>query len=198
MNLYGSARVPQKYICPDGFKLGYWISHQRIDKSKNILSQDRIDCFEGLPGWSWDAFKGQWEEGYEQLQSYQKESGNSKVPNSYVSLDGFKLGFWVGRQRKYKTDNKLNQDQINRLEAIPDWSWDVLMDRLEKNFEQLHSYVKQYGNSRVPATYVSLNGFKLGSWVSVQRKNNSNNLLTQDQIDRFEVIPGWVWSMKKG
>ena len=132
-----------------------------------------------------------------QLQSYQKESGNSKVPNSYVSLDGFKLGFWVGRQRKYKTDNKLNQDQINRLEAIPGWSWDVFMDRLEKNFEQLHSYVKQYGNSRVPATYVSLDGFKLGSWVSVQRKNNSNNLLTQDQIDRFEVIPGWIWSKKR-
>lgn len=195
VKLYGNSRVPQKYVTSDGFKLGFWISHQRNDKAKNILSQDQIERFEALPGWSWDAYTGQWEEGFEQLQSYVTEHGNARVPNSYLSLDGFKLGFWVGRQRKYKTENNLSQDQIKRLEAVPSWSWSIFTDKLEANFEQLQSYVKQHGNARVPASHVSLDGFKLGSWVSVQRKNKLNNLLNQKQIERFEALPGWSWNI---
>jgi len=192
---YGNARVPQKYVSPDGFKLGSWVSHQRSDKAKNFLNQDQIARYEALPGWSWDAFTGQWEEGFEQLQSYVNEHDNARVPNSYVSIDGFKLGFWVGRQRKYKTENNLSQDQIKRLEAVPSWSWSIFTDKLEANFEQLQSYVMEYGNARISASYVSLDGFKLGSWVSVQRKNKSNNYLSQDQIARFEAIPGWSWDI---
>jgi len=64
-----------------------------VTKPKNILSQDQIARYEALPGWSWDSFTGQWEEGFEQLQSYVNEHGNARVPNSYVFLDGFKLGF---------------------------------------------------------------------------------------------------------
>ena len=190
---HGNSRVPQKYISPDGFKLGSWLSHQRSDKAKNILSQVQVDRFEALPGWSWDAFTGQWDEGFELLQSYVAEHGNARVPNNYVSLNGFKLGFWVGRQRKYKAENNLSQDQISRLEKVPCWSWSILTDKFEANFEQLQEYVTEYGNAMVPASYVSHDGFKLGSWVSVQRKSKSNNCLSNERVARFETLQGWSW-----
>ena len=85
-------RFPLKYVTPDGFKLGSWVSNQRKNKSKNLLSQDRIERLEALPGWSWDPFTEQWEEAFEQLQSYVNQHGNARVPNSYVTPDGFKLG----------------------------------------------------------------------------------------------------------
>jgi hypothetical protein len=96
---HGNAWVPLRYITPDGFNLGSWVSGQRKNKSKNLLSQDRIKRLEALSGWSWDPFTQQWEEAFEQLQSYVKLHGNAKTPLSYATPDGFKLGSWVSVQR---------------------------------------------------------------------------------------------------
>ena len=144
VNQHGNANVPKRYVTPDGFKLGTWVSGQRYNKSKNLLSQDRIERLEALPGWSWDLLTEQWEEGFEQLQSYVKQHGNARVPWKYVTPDGFKLGNWVSSQRKNKSKNLLSQDRVERLEALPGWSWDPITEQWEEGFEQLQSYVNQH------------------------------------------------------
>ncbi len=53
---HGNAMVPDRYVSPDGFKLGVWVRTQRANKSKNHInrmSQDRIQRLESLPGWIW-------------------------------------------------------------------------------------------------------------------------------------------------
>jgi len=96
-----------------------------------------------------DALTDQWEEGFEHLKFYVKEFCNASVSQRYVTSD-FNLGTWVSTQRINKLKNLLNQDRIERLEALPRWYWNMLAGQQEANFEQLQSYLKQYGNARVP------------------------------------------------
>ena len=51
-----------------------------------------------LPGWTWDPFADQWEEGFSRLLDYVERNGDARVPQSYT-VDGYKLGQWVGMQR---------------------------------------------------------------------------------------------------
>ena len=194
VNQYGNARVPANHVTPDGLNLGAWVSGQRNRKSKNLLTQDRIERLEALPGWSWNPVTEQWEEAFEHLQSYVNKYGNAKVSYGYVNPEGFRLGRWVSHQRDNKTNNLLSQDRIERLEALPGWSWDPFTEQWEEAFEQLQSYVNKYGNARVNWKHITPDGFKLASWVSDQRKRKSKSLLSQDRIERLEALPGWVWS----
>ena len=194
---HNNARVLSNYITDNGYILGGWVCVQRTNKSKDFLSQDRIDRLEALLGWTWDPNTDKWEEGFTQLQSYLMEYRNAKVTNKYCSPDGYNLSKWTGRQRTNKAKNLLTKDRIDRLEELKGWSWDLITDQWEEGFEQLQYYLKEYGNARVSNRYISLTGYNLGKWTGRQRTNKSKNLLTQDRIDRLEVLNGWVWSMKK-
>ncbi|OAI00630.1 hypothetical protein A1353_19530 [Methylomonas methanica] len=193
VNLHGNAIVPNRYVTPDGFKLGNWIGSQRMCKSKNLLSQDRVERLEALPGWSWDPISEQWEDSFEQLKSYITLNGNSRGISKHVTSDGFKLGSWVNNQRNRKSKNLLSQDRVERLEALPGWSWNPYIHNWEEAFEHLQSYVNLRGNARVPFNYVSPDGLNLGAWVAKQRTIKSKNLLSQDRIERLEALLGWVW-----
>jgi superfamily II DNA or RNA helicase len=190
---HGNARVPHNHATSDGFNLGRWASGQRQNKSKNILSQDRIKRLEALPGWSWDPLTEQWEEAFEQLQSYTKNNGNARVPQRYFTHDGFSLGRWASGQRQNKSKNGLSQARIEQLEAIPGWSWDTLDEQWEEVFEHLDLYVQNHGDPKVPRNYITSEGIKLVAWVHTQRYNKAKNLLSQDRIKRLEALPGWSW-----
>ncbi|EIC28452.1 DEAD/DEAH box helicase [Methylomicrobium album] len=194
---HNNVNVPRSYVTPNDFNLGTWVSTQRQNKSKNLLSQDRIERLESIPGWSWDPYAKQWEEAFGHLQSYVNQCGHAMVSGLYVTADGFKLGSWISGQRKSKSKNLLSQDRINRLEAIPGWRWDVIDEQWNVAFDQLKLFVKQYGNAGVSRNYVTTNGFKLGIWVKTQRDNKNKKNLSQHRIDRLESLPGWVWSVEK-
>jgi len=49
----GHSKVPSKYIAPDGYKLGDWVTRQKADQSKRELNDDRKIRLEELPGWEW-------------------------------------------------------------------------------------------------------------------------------------------------
>ena len=48
-----NARVPVRYISPDGFRLGGWVSRRRQDYRKGKLSPERVKKLERFPGWTW-------------------------------------------------------------------------------------------------------------------------------------------------
>ncbi|MBU3715258.1 MAG: helicase, partial [Ferruginibacter sp.] len=56
-------------------------------------------------------------------------------------------------------------------------------------FGLLSKYVDESGSNQVPASFVTSEGYPLGSWVSTQRANK--NKLSIQQIDKIESIPGW-------
>lgn len=64
-----------------------------------------------------------------------------------------------------------------------------------------YSYAKEYyiknGNLDIPATYVTKNGIKLGSWIRTQRIYHKNNDLTEERTKLLESI-NMLWNSKTG
>jgi acyl-CoA-binding protein len=183
----GDARPLQRYKTVDGFKLGGWISIQR--QTRESLSPDRIALLESLKGWSWDPFVDQWNDGYQALKEYVAETGNARPPNSFRTSDGFALGGWLSRQRQSR--ESLSQDRIALLESLKGWSWDPFVDQWNEGYQALAKYVAQNGDARPTAKFKTKDGFKLGTWVSIQRQKRE--LLSQDRISRLESLKDWSW-----
>jgi helicase associated protein len=99
--------------------LGVWDQRWGVQ-----LGRSRTSRLEALPGWSWDPFADQWEQGFSVLLRYTSREGTSKVKRGHVE-GGYKLGNWVGNQRAFYRRGKLNPDQVSRLEVLPEWAWSL-------------------------------------------------------------------------
>ena len=187
----GSARVPATFKTKEGFNLGQWISVQR--RNKDSLSAERKKLLESCTGWSWDLFTDKWSEGFEQLKQYVNENGSARVPATFKTKDGFALGTWVSYQRSNK--DSLSAERRNLLESsCKDWSWDPFTDQWSKAFEHLQEYVKKNGSARVPQGFKTKDGFTLGQWISVQRRNKAS--LSAEQRNLLESsCKDWTWGL---
>jgi hypothetical protein len=182
--------VPVSYITDDGFRLGIWVTRQRARKHKT--STDRRRRLEALPGWSWDPFSDQWEEGFSHLKRFSDLKGNCRVPVSHKTDDGFRLGGWVSAQRSRK--NRINVDRRQRLEGLPGWSWNVRSDKWEEGFTHLKQFSERMGHCRVSRGDKTGDGFRLGGWVSAQRSRKDT--LNVDRRQRLEGLRGWSWNVR--
>ncbi|QTJ71273.1 Helicase associated domain protein (plasmid) [Rhodococcus sp. ZPP] len=119
---HGHARVPYSYTV-DGHGLGVWVTAQRAHHVKGTtLDPDRGRRLQTLPGWTWDPFADQWEEGYRRLSDFVAQHGHCRVPKSYT-IEGYRLGAWVNKQRTRRTAGTLAADREHRLQAVPGWTW---------------------------------------------------------------------------
>ena len=134
----GPARVPLRFKYED-FNLGSWVSTQRY--TRDNLDLEKIKLLESLPQWSWNLFEDKWNEGFEYLKKYVEEQGHARVPNE-LKYENYSLGPWISEQRKIKAKNNLDLEKIKLLEALPQWSWDVLGDQWNEGFEYLKKYVE--------------------------------------------------------
>jgi superfamily II DNA or RNA helicase len=187
----GHAPVPVRYVTPGGFKLGNWVSRQR--KEKDTLEPELRERLEALDGWVWDIGTLQWEEGFRYVEGYVVRESNARVPGGYVTPEGYKLGIWVSRQRTDK--DTLEPELRERLEALDGWVWDAVTWRWEEGFQHLADYVDREGHARVSRRYETTDGYKLGIWVSAQRKNETT--LAPERRERLEALDGWVWDIKE-
>lgn len=191
------ARVGQARIAPsgivNGFKLGMWVVNQRVKHDQGLLDAEYERRLKALPGWTWDPFADQWEKGFSRLLEYIERHGNSRVLQSYEDDDRYQLGNWVTMQRVNYSNRTLDADRQERLQNLPGWSWKPKSDMWEEGLDRLLEYVEDIGNARIPATYKTEDGYKLGQWVDVQRRNFVKRTLTADRKQRLEDVPGWTW-----
>ncbi len=118
---FGHCRVPQKYICSSGEKLGSWVSTTRSIKDR--IPIDFKQRLTDLNGWSWNLYAdSHWEDYYERLQSYVSANDNCNVSWVFMTVDGFPLGKWVAQMKKTKTIT--NSERILKLEKINGWIWE--------------------------------------------------------------------------
>jgi superfamily II DNA or RNA helicase len=120
---HNHARVPVSYTV-DHYPLGRWVSKQRVTYSRGTLDADRQRRLEEVPGWTWDPFVDQWEEGFSQLLHYVESNGDARVPRKY-SIDGYQLGDWVTTQRQKHAKGTLDADREQRLQDMPGWTWNA-------------------------------------------------------------------------
>ena len=192
----GDVLVPDNFVSADGFKLGVWVRNQRQSKAKGKLRQERADRLNAL-GMVWDPLADAWELAFSKLAEYKAENGDVLVRKDFVSADGFKLGVWVGTQRRSKAKGKLCQDRADRLNALG-MVWDPLADAWELAFSKLAEYKAENGDVLVPKAFVSADGFKLGIWVQNQRQRQSKakGKLCQERADRLNAL-GMVWARQR-
>jgi hypothetical protein len=187
----GHCRVSQSYRTDGGYRLGQWVATQRT--VKDAMKPDRRERLEALPRWSWDAFSDKWEEGFSRLKEFLDREGKCRVPQSYKSDDGYRLGQWVSIQRANR--EMMNPDRRERLDALPGWSWDPFFDQWEEGFSRLKEFSNQVGHCRVLHSYKCDDGYRLGQWVTAQRRKKDR--MASDRRQRLEALPGWVWRRKK-
>jgi Helicase associated domain/Helicase conserved C-terminal domain len=187
VNEHGDCKVPLRYQCPDGFRLGVWVNKQR--QKRNKLSPERTARLHAL-GFIWDRHEALWEEGFEYLKAYVSEHLNCKVPYGYRASDGYRLGQWVQVQRN-KQDS-LSAERKTRLDALG-FVWDVLAEQWEVGFQHLAAFVREHGHCRVLATHVTADGFPLGQWVKVQRRRKDR--ISAERKARLDGV-GFVWDTR--
>ena len=56
----------------------------------------------------------------------------------------------------------------------------------------LLDYIESNGDARVPQSY-TVDGYKLGSWVTTQRHKHAKGTLNADRQRRLQDLPGWTW-----
>ena len=193
------ARVPNRYIDNDGYNLGSWVSNIRFNFRNGKLSKDQIKKLETVNSWFWESYieidnKKKFQKGINYLEKFIKTYNHSRVPNKHTEKDGFMLGQWTSRLRADKKIGILKEERIHQLESLNGWIWDIHEDKFQIGFELLQKYVNEH-SAKVPNRYVDANGFQLGNWASVQRKNKKNGMLTKERIHQLESLNGWIWDI---
>ncbi len=117
----GNASVSIGYKTAEGFRLGQWVSVQRLNNQR--ITGERRTQLEALGGWSWTPRDAAFEEGLRHVREFIAREGHCRIPALYKSADGYRVGSWVNTQRT--TRSKLSQDCKRRLETLPGWVWNA-------------------------------------------------------------------------
>ena len=134
-----------------------------------------------------DRLGSSWDEWYGRLVEYINREGHCRVPARYKTEDGYALGNWVHNQRT-KSD-ELTEDRRQQLIELG-FVWDPLTENWEAGYNALKKFKEREGHCRVPATYITDDGFKLGSWVRYHRQKVDE--LTEARHQRLNEL-GFVW-----
>jgi hypothetical protein len=138
----------------------------------------------------WDAY-------YAKLVAFHKKHGHCKVPSD---RKGF--GLWVARQRVRKNNPRpqhgippLNQDQVDRLNALG-FVWENEKDqKWMEMFGRLKEYRRRKGDCCVPNSYKE--DPKLATWVTQQRTMNTQGKINADRKEKLNSI-GFSWVLGTG
>jgi hypothetical protein len=179
----GHCRVPGNHE-EDGYRLGRWVIKRR--QRKRSLSKERQRRPDEL-GFVWDSRETDWAEGFRYLKVFKQREGHCRVPQKHIE-NGFRLGQWVGVQRgNADTLSAPRRQQLDELGFV----WDPVETDWAEGFRYLTIYKQREGHCRVPATHKE-NGFRLGQWVVIQRRQT----LSEARRQQLDAV-GFVWDPRE-
>ena len=85
-----------------------------------------------------DSVSSAWEENYREAEYYFKKHGDLRIPADYIGSNGKKTSAWLLRQRKLYKEDRLNDEQIQRLNYIG------MIWQIEDPWEVGFSHAKDY------------------------------------------------------
>jgi len=199
---HGHCRVPAKW--PKNQKLASWVATQRARKAEGKLSEDRIAKLNAL-GFSWRVNAGAglpsheaWETMFNQLKQFQAKHGHARVPQKYT--ENRKLAWWVSTQRRNRRNDKLETEQIARLDELG-FEWSPQQGRVSpddegwvKMLEILQAFKNEHGHCRVPGQWSG--NPKLANWVATQRRFKKHGELKAERIAALDGI-GFEWIVER-
>jgi len=187
---HGDCNVPCGW--PENPALANWVKGVRASQKRGDLDCERIQRLDAI-GFGWDRGGAlRWEEVYAELVDYRHVHGHCRI--STLSENYQLLGNWVHTQRTLRKQGRLDQDRIDRLDAIG-FTWDLRRERWDTMFATLQDYHSANGHCDVPQTWPE--NRKLGNWVMMQRTAFKAGRLDGEQIERLQAI-GFRFSIVGG
>ena len=71
------------------------------------------------------------------MKNFVKKEGHAKVPFSFVTEEGYKLGNWIVTQRSYS--ESLSKERVCKLNDL-DFVWDLTEDNWQKAYSSLKKF----------------------------------------------------------
>ncbi|RKZ83353.1 MAG: hypothetical protein DRR19_19260 [Candidatus Parabeggiatoa sp. nov. 1] len=185
--VHGHCNVPIGYENP---RLATWVSKQRLNKKKETLNQECINKLNGV-GFDWNPLATSWEKKYAMLVEYRNTYGNCNVPQGWS--ENKELATWVAHQRKNKQKGTLSEEYIDRLNKIG-FVWNALESSWNEMYEALIEYKRIHGHCNVPTRSTQkLENPQLSTWIGEQRKAKRKGRLSEERIEKLNVI-GFIWN----
>jgi superfamily II DNA or RNA helicase len=181
---HGHLRVPGNFVDDDGVKLGVWV--QSIRNRQDLLSAERRRQLDEL-GVEWDPVQAMWDRKVAAAREYQGVYGHLRVPPTYVTEDGIKLGVWIQSLRPKRT--RLSAPQRAQLDELG-MVWDAHEAGWLRGLSAAREYHELHGNLDVPTGFVTPQGFGLATWLTQQRSNHRKGKLPSDrraELDRLDI-----------
>jgi superfamily II DNA or RNA helicase len=175
-------------------QLAWWCRRQKYLKKLNKLDQMSIDRLQKeVVGWYWQ--RDTFNVNLEKLRIYVTQNNRFPCDNTKDKYETF-LNQWCSDIRKYKRLNKLEQSQIDIMNAFPKWEW--CLNKIDNLFNSHLTNVVEFvkTNDRIPSkNSKDIIEKKLGGWCNNKRQNFKKNILTQSQIINLEAIKHWYWDI---
>jgi len=185
-------RYPRQKERYDGLLLGKWCSRQRQFHERGELSLKRESLLEGLPKWAWGVFDAKWGSRFENLLLFVED--NRRLPSDHSEdVEEREAGRWSSWQRQRYKLNKLTKPQVEALEGVVGWSWDMLEDAWMSHLQGVREFVQE--RKQLPYEKASDETEKdLGVWCATQRQRFTVGKVAEDRIKALETIQGWYWT----
>lgn len=197
---HGDLMVPATNNKVYGIRLGPWLAQLRVHRRSGIrsayLTPDRIAALDAI-GMVWEVQDYLWERNYNAAVRYHCAYGHLDVPTNYVDSEGIRLGMWLSIMRSCRRGMntqraELTAEQIARLDALGlNWS-DKKDAAWNAAYTEACKYKQEHGDLKIPARYVTENGFSLGRWIRRQREIHNESKLSDVRKQKLDEL-GMIW-----
>uniref|UniRef100_A0A6C0D713 Helicase ATP-binding domain-containing protein n=1 Tax=viral metagenome TaxID=1070528 RepID=A0A6C0D713_9ZZZZ len=172
--------------------LALWMSVQRGNYRKNLISKERIEKLESLALWKWERdLEKEWYNKLEELIEFYKKY--KKIPSGGAKNNHEKkLGIWASRQRISYKEKTLTNERIEKLKLLSWWLWD-----LDEKWNNTLKEVIEFYNKYKKIAEKSKDKYEktLGAWISRQRGLYKNGEMPNERIKILEKIDWWKWEL---
>ena len=142
------------------------------------------------------------EEKYEILIKYYNQNGNINIKQKQI-YENYPVGKWLVNFREAYKNNKLPEDQVEKLNKLNMLWSDVKkvssISLFNKKYEILKAYYEEYGNLNISTKQV-YKSYPVGDYVKQfrdsYRKQGNYTFLSESQIKQLESID-MVWNPKQ-
>lgn len=131
-----------------------------------------------------------WNQCYQKFKEYYAKFGTTNVPADYITEDDCALGAWVVYQRAKYRNHLLCEEHIKLLNQAL-MIWNLNNEKWDTGYDKLCEYYAKFGNIDVAPSYVTEDGYNLGTWLVTFKqayKGKGERKITPDQIMMFNDL----------
>ncbi|MBD0743616.1 DEAD/DEAH box helicase [Streptomyces sp. CBMA152] len=204
---HGTTLVPQRYVTPEGLRLGAWLSQMRAKRAAGKLPAQRIADLEDA-GVVWRVeVPTRTARALAAAASWHEQHGHLDVPYT-DRYDDIPLGNWLARQRSAHAKGELPTTVKEALDALG-FSWadkpprkpaardpETVRSRSnavwQRGYAIAVAFFDQHGHLTPPAR-CTFGGIRIDAWVARQRAARRQGSLSDDRIRALDAL-GINWN----